>query len=83
MALRSTQSFILSTSIKRVSTISGDLVAKSKLSPGSGSVALRQLNPIHNKGLQSSYKQFSHFTETKIYIKVDPKIANTVHTFVI
>ena len=28
-----------------------DFVVKSKLSPRSGSAALRQLNPIHKKGL--------------------------------
>ena len=33
-----------------VTTVSGDLVVKSKLSPHSGSVALRQLNRIHEKG---------------------------------
>ena len=30
--------------------LSGDLVVKGKLSSRSGSVALRQLNPIHKKG---------------------------------
>ena len=30
--------------------ISGNLVVKRKLTPQSGSVALRQLNPIHKKG---------------------------------
>ena len=33
--------------------ISGDLVIKSKLSLYSGSVALKQLNPIHEKGPKS------------------------------
>ena len=36
-------------SVKWVLRISGDLAAKSKLSPRSDSVALRQLNPIHKK----------------------------------
>ena len=31
--------------------IDGNLVVKSKVPPRSGSVALRQLNPIHKKGL--------------------------------
>ena len=35
--------------VERVSGISGNLVAKSKLPPHSGSVALRQLNLFHKK----------------------------------
>ena len=37
--------------------IPGDFVVKSILSPRSGSIALRQLNPIHKKGPQS-FKNF-------------------------
>ena len=50
VAPRSTQLFILWRLIKCVSGTPGDRVVKSKLSPRSGSVALRQLNPIHKKG---------------------------------
>ena len=35
---------------KKNTRISGDFAVKSKLSPHNGSVALRQLNPIHKKG---------------------------------
>ena len=43
---------------KWVLGISGNLMAKSKLPPCSGSVVLRQLNPINKKGSWSCYKWF-------------------------
>ena len=46
---RSTHPFIFLRSIKWVSGTPGDWVVKSKLSPRSDSVALRQLNPIYKK----------------------------------
>ena len=49
--LGSTQPFILPTSINSVPGAPGNLVAKIKLSPGNDFVAMRQLNPIHRKGL--------------------------------
>ena len=36
--------------IKWILGIPGDIVVKSKLSPGNGSAALRQFNPIHKRG---------------------------------
>ena len=51
--------FIIPRSIKWVPGTPGDLVVKSKLSPHSGSVALRQLNTIHKKGP----KAFFYLTE--------------------
>ena len=42
--------FTLPKLIKSLPEISGDLVVKSKLSLLSGSVALRQLNPVYKKG---------------------------------
>ena len=51
VARRSTQPFILPRLIKWVPGLSGNLVVESKLlPPRSGSVALRQLNPIRKKG---------------------------------
>ena len=50
VAPRSIQPFILLRSIKWVPGIFGNLVVKSKLPTQSGPVALRQLNPIHEKG---------------------------------
>ena len=50
VAPRLTQPFILLRSINWVPGISRNLVVKSKMSPRSGSVALRQLNPIQKKG---------------------------------
>ena len=50
VAQKSTQLFIPLRSIECVPVTPGDLVIKSKLSPYRGSVALRQLNPIHKKG---------------------------------
>ena len=50
LALRLSQPLILPRSIKGVPGPLGDLVVKSKLSPLSCSVALRQLNPVHKKG---------------------------------
>ena len=47
---RSTQPFILPRSIKLVLETPGEFVVKSKLSPLSGSVALRQLDLIPEKG---------------------------------
>ena len=47
---RSTQLFILPRSIRWVPGTSRNFVVKSKLPPGSGSVALNDLNPIHKKG---------------------------------
>ena len=35
----------------------GDMLVKSKLSPHNGSVALRQMNPIHMKGPESFFFQ--------------------------
>ena len=49
IVFKTTQTFILLRSIKWGLGISGNLVVKSKLLPLSGSVALRQLNPIHKK----------------------------------
>ena len=49
VVLRSTQPFILPRSIKWVPGTPGYLVVKSKLFPCKGSVALRQLNPVHRK----------------------------------
>ena len=43
--------------LKLYSGISGNLVVKSKLPPQSGSVALRQLNPIH-KGATMFFLKF-------------------------
>ena len=64
MAARSTQPFILLRSIKWVPRTPGDQVLKDILSLCSGSVGLRQLNPIHKKGPQSFFfimqKNFSH-----------------------
>ena len=45
---RLTQPFIFPWSMKLVPGTLGDLMVKRKLSSRSGSVALRQLNPIHN-----------------------------------
>ena len=53
---RATQPFILLSPIKRVPAGPGDLVGKSKLSPSSDSVALRQLNPIHKKEPSNFFK---------------------------
>ena len=50
VASRPIQPSILLRSNKWWLRISGDLVVKSKLSPYSGSIALRQLSPIHQKG---------------------------------
>ena len=50
MTQRSTESYILPRSIKRVSRTPGDLVVKRKLSPRSGSVALGHLTPVDKKG---------------------------------
>ena len=49
VVLRSTQPFILLRSIKWVPGTPGYLVVKSKLFPCRGSVAFRQLNPVHRK----------------------------------
>ena len=51
MAPRLTQLFILSRLMKLVPGTTGDLVLKSELSLRRGSLALRQLNPIHKKEL--------------------------------
>ena len=51
LAPRSTQPFIFPRLIKWVPGISRNLLVKSKLPPHSCSVALRQLNPIHKKGV--------------------------------
>ena len=55
MAPRSTQSFILLRSIKRVAEIYGNLLVKSKLPFWSDSLALRQLNVIYKKGSLSFF----------------------------
>ena len=47
LAPRSTQPFTLSRSIKLVAGTLGKWVVKSKLSPDSGSVVLRQLSTTH------------------------------------
>ena len=47
---RSSQPFVLPRSINWVTGSSRDLMVMSKLSSRSGSVALRQLSPIHKKG---------------------------------
>ena len=52
---RSTQPFILLRLLKWVPGISGNLVVKSKLSPRSGSISLRQLKPIHNQGARKFF----------------------------
>ena len=54
LAVMLTQTFIFPKSIKWVPGTSGDVVVKSKLSPRSGSVALKQLHPIHKKGMLAS-----------------------------
>ena len=50
VAPRSIQSFILLRSINWVPGTPGNWMVKSKLSPHSNSVALRQLHPTHKKG---------------------------------
>ena len=50
VALRSAQPLILPGSVKWVPGTPQEWVVKIKLSLQSGSVALRQLNPIHKKG---------------------------------
>ena len=56
LAPRSIQAFILQRSIKWVQGPSGDLVVKTKLSPHSGSVALRQLNKVFLTSLSPFYR---------------------------
>ena len=48
---KSDQLFIFPRSVKGVPEIPGNLGVKSKLSRSSDSAALRQMNPIHKKGL--------------------------------
>ena len=50
VAPRSTQPFIIPRTIKGVPELPRDVTVKSKLSHRRGSVALRPLNPIHEKG---------------------------------
>ena len=69
------QSFILLGFIKWVPETPGDQVVKSKLSPCSGSVALRQLNPIHKKGTKSflskiMQKFYSHINLNLTFKKI-------------
>ena len=59
VAPRLTQLFILQRSINWVLWTPRVVVVKSKLSPCSGSVAMTQLNPIHEKGPLSFKKVFS------------------------
>ena len=49
--------------------ISGNLVVKSKVPPCGGSVALRQLNPIHKKRPQSFFKKINWTCEIKPTLK--------------
>ena len=58
VAPRSTQPFILLRLIKWVPGNSGEVVVKNKLPHQSGSLALKQLNPIHKKGLYIILKKF-------------------------
>ena len=57
--------------------IDGNLVVKSKVLPCSGSVALRQLNPIHKKGSKSCFlKKKNKKNKKKIAHEIKPTQKN-------